>query len=89
MKTKTPRWQPGRGKEQLEALRELYRASDSTASQSTNTARPNVGEIVSVPGIGRCHVVGDSDPSLLTVQNAQGTEFRVGEKSVEKLEGGR
>lgn len=52
------------------------------------TGRPQVGDIVSVPGVGRCHVVGDSDPSLLTVQNAQGVEFRVGERAVDRLEGG-
>ena len=86
MTKRTPRWQPGRGREQLEALRELYRDSNSTASQPTNTARPSVGDIVHVPGIGRCHVVRTDDPSLLTVQNAEGTEFRVGERAVERLE---
>ena len=85
-RNKTPRWQPGRGREQLEALRELYRNSDSTASQSTNTARPSVGDIVHVPGIGRCHVVRTDNPSLLSVQNAQGVEFKVGERAVERLE---
>ena len=64
------------------------RQSEYTTGAARHTSRPSVGDIVSVPGIGRCHVVRDDDPSLLTVQNAQGVEFRVGERAVDRLEGG-
>ena len=53
-----------------------------------NTFRPKIGEAVKVPGVdGRCHVIDDSDPALLTVQNARGVEFKVGERSIVKLGG--
>ena len=86
-KRNTPGWQPGRGREQLEALRELYRASDSTAPIATNTARPNVGEIVEVNGLpGRYVVTAVDDPSLITLANDQGVSLRVGERQVIRVE---
>ena len=62
------------------------RSAQYNTGAAANTARPSIGDIVNVPGIGRCHVIRDDDPSLLTVQNAQGVEFRVGDRAVERLE---
>lgn len=56
---------------------------------SSASVRPNVGDVVNVPGIGRAHVIAADDPSLLTCQTARGTTFRVGEYAVTRLEGGR
>ena len=57
-----------------------------TTGATASTYRPKIGEAVKVPGVdGRCHVIDDSDPALLTVQNARGVEFKVGERSVVNL----
>ena len=46
----------------------------------TRSGRPPVGAVIDIPGHGRCVIVSNDDPSLLTVRNAQGTEFRIGEQ---------
>lgn len=85
----TPRWQPGRGREQLEALRKLYRSSDSTAPAAANTARLAVGEIVEVSGLAdRFEVVSTADSAIIVLRNAAGVELRVGERQIVRVEGG-
>ncbi len=51
-------------------------------STATRTGRPAVGELIDVPGHGRCEVVSNADPSLVTIRTAHGTELRIGEQAL-------
>jgi len=51
-------------------------------STRQKTSRPSVGDILDVPGYGRCEVTSTSDPSLIVLGTAEGVTFKIGEKAL-------
>ena len=42
--------------------------------------RPNVGDVIKLANFGRCTVVSNSDPSVITLETENGATLKIGEK---------
>jgi len=46
------------------------------------SGRPPVGQVIEVPGRGRCEVVSNADPSVIVLRAPSGAHFRIGEQAL-------
>lgn len=56
--------------------------TDAERGNVVRSGRPAVGTVLHLPRYGRVTVRSNADPSLVVLETAQGTAFRIGERAL-------